>query len=169
MHITSIIHENFRVDMTQKSIKLNTASGTTLGPIGTDPLEFNIDNHIFVHNFIVCTKLKQPLILGLHFAQRYRKNIDLDVYGALLLQHDGKKITTPMKKGNPKQQVIASLKTSLDEKQVINKRTHLVTNHTVTLQTYHISVVPLKLVNYTCDTSLKPNTLLDRRNPLSIH
>ena len=37
---------------------------------------------------------------------------------------------------------------------------HFETNHFVTIPLYHISVVPLKLVNYICDTNLKPNTLL---------
>ena len=40
-----------------KPLKVNTASRATLEPIGIDPLELNIDDQNFVHNFIVCTKL----------------------------------------------------------------------------------------------------------------
>ena len=65
-------------DMTQKPLKINTASGTFLGPMGIAPLELNIDNHIFVHNFTIYTKLKEPLIWGLDFAQRYRIGVDTD-------------------------------------------------------------------------------------------
>ena len=62
MHITSIIHENVGVGMTQKSLKEHATSGKTLRPIGIAPLELNIIAHVFVYNFITCTKLKQPLI-----------------------------------------------------------------------------------------------------------
>ena len=61
-----IIYENFKVNMIKKSLKVNIAGGTSLRPIGKTPLESKIDDQIFVHNFI-CTKLKQPLILGLNF------------------------------------------------------------------------------------------------------
>ena len=76
---------------------MTTTSGTTLGPIGITPLELNIDDQIFVHNFIIYTKVKQPLILGINFAQRYRIGIDWDIYRALILRHEGKKIVTSMK------------------------------------------------------------------------
>ena len=48
-------------------------------------------------------KLKQPLIIGLYFAQRYRIGIDWDAYGILFLQHYERKIATVMKKGKPRQ------------------------------------------------------------------
>ena len=69
--------------MIKKPLKVNTASGTTLGPIQIAPLELNTDDQNFVHNFVVCTKLKQHLILGLDFAQRYRIGMDWDMYGKL--------------------------------------------------------------------------------------
>ena len=50
-------------------MKVNTFHGTTLGPIGIAPLDLNIDDQIFMQNFIACTKFKQHLILGLEFAQ----------------------------------------------------------------------------------------------------
>ena len=80
--------------MIRKSLKVNTASGATLGPIEIAPLEFNKDTQNFVHNFIVCTKLKQYLILGPDFAHRYRVGIDWDICGKLFLRHEGKKVTS---------------------------------------------------------------------------
>ena len=56
-----------KANMVTKSLKVNTASGVVLGSIGITHLELNIDDQIFVYNFIMCTKLKQPLILGLNF------------------------------------------------------------------------------------------------------
>ena len=55
---------------------MNTASGATLGPIGVPSFDFNLEEQNFTHNFIVCTKLKQHLILGLNFAQRNKISID---------------------------------------------------------------------------------------------
>ena len=39
--------------MIKKSLKVNTASGTTLGPIRITPLKLNTDDQSFVHNFII--------------------------------------------------------------------------------------------------------------------
>ena len=95
--------------MIKKTLKVNTRSGATLGPIGISPLELNIDDQIFAHNFVVCIKLKQHLILGLDFAQRYRIGIDWDMYRKLFLSCEGKKIATSMKTYNPEHWTIASL------------------------------------------------------------
>ena len=59
-----------KVDMMQKSLRVNTASAMTLGPTGIGNLILDIDDHILVNNFIICTKLKQSLIIGQDFAQR---------------------------------------------------------------------------------------------------
>ena len=48
--------------MIKKPLKVNTVTGATLGPIGIVQLELNIHDENFLHNFIVCTKLKQNLI-----------------------------------------------------------------------------------------------------------
>ena len=76
-----MLQSNFRtisdkVNMNRKPLKVSNACVATLGPIGIAPLELNIDDQNFGHNFIVYTKLKQHLILGLDFAQRYRIGID---------------------------------------------------------------------------------------------
>ena len=58
-----------KINLIRKPLKLNTASGGTSGPIGIAPLDLNIEQY-FAHNFTMCTKLKQHLILGLELAQR---------------------------------------------------------------------------------------------------
>ena len=50
---------------------VNTASGKTLGLMGIVPLIIDTESCTFVHNSIICTKLKQSLIIGLDFAQIY--------------------------------------------------------------------------------------------------
>ena len=65
------------INVIRKPLKVNTLSGATLAPIGTALLDSNTDDQNFMHNFVVCTKLKQHLILGLDFSQRYRTGIDL--------------------------------------------------------------------------------------------
>ena len=76
---------------------MNTTSQATLGPIGIAPPDGNVDEQNFMYNFIVCTKLKQNLILGLDFTQRYKIGINWDINGKLFLRHGGKKIATSLK------------------------------------------------------------------------
>ena len=83
MHISTNIHENSKYNMIKKPLKVNTVRRATLRPIGIASLELNIDNQNFTHNILVCSKLKQHQILGLHFTQRYRIGIDWDMYGKL--------------------------------------------------------------------------------------
>ena len=66
--------------MIKRSLKVNITIGDTLGPIGIAPLALNIDDQNIVYNFVVCTKLKQHIILGLDFAQRYGVGINWDMY-----------------------------------------------------------------------------------------
>ena len=65
-----------KINLIRKPLKVNTAIEATLGPIGIALLDVNIEEQNFTHNFIVCTKLKQPFILGLDFAQRNKIGID---------------------------------------------------------------------------------------------
>ena len=91
-------------------MKVNTASRATLGPIGIAPLDLNIETQNFLtHNFIVCTKLKQNLILGLNFAQRYKIGIYWDINGKLFLRTKGKNIATSLKTSDSGQLTIVSL------------------------------------------------------------
>ena len=50
--------------MIKKPLRVNIENRATLGPIGIAPLDLNIEEQHFTHNFIVHTKLKQHLILG---------------------------------------------------------------------------------------------------------
>ena len=69
---------------------MHITSGTTLGPIGITPLELTIEDQILLHNFVICAKMKQPLILGLNLSQIYRIGIDWDMYRTLFLRHESK-------------------------------------------------------------------------------
>ena len=58
MYISTNIHKNSdKVTMIKKPLKVNTASGGTLGLIGIAPLKLNIDNQNFAHNSVACTKI----------------------------------------------------------------------------------------------------------------
>ena len=65
-----------KINLIRKPLKVNSASGATLGPIGIAPLDLNIKDQTFTHNFIAWTRLKQHLLLGLNFALRYKIEID---------------------------------------------------------------------------------------------
>ena len=56
-----------KVNMIMKPLKVNTASRATLEPIGIDPLELNIDDQNFVHNFHCMYKIEPHPIQGFHF------------------------------------------------------------------------------------------------------
>ena len=45
----------------------------------------NVEEQSFRDNFIICIKVKQPLIKGLDFAQRYKLGVDWDTSGTLYL------------------------------------------------------------------------------------
>ena len=77
------------------------ASRTTLGLIEIVLLILYINEHTFVHSFIICKKLKQPWMVGLDCAQRYKIDIDWDAYATLILSHKDKIIATAMKIGIP--------------------------------------------------------------------
>ena len=81
------------------------------------------------------------------------------MYGTLFLRHEGTKIA--MKMTNSVQWMIAFLETSSDKPEEVGQKFHLMTNHTVTLPPYHISIVPLKSINHALSSNFKPNTLID--------
>ena len=91
-----------KANIVNKTFWVNTASGATLGPIGLPSLAMNIEEHSFRHYFIICTKLKQPLIKELDIAQRYRLDVDWDMTGILYIQLGGWKIATAIKKATQK-------------------------------------------------------------------
>ena len=136
-----------KVNVITKTLWVNTASGTTPGPLGIAHLTMNIEEHSFKYNFIICTKLKH--ILGLEFAQRYKLGVDWDASGTLCLSLDGWEIATAMKKGNTEKQVMTMNEIKLTDKQKGNEKICVVTKHTVTLPPYHCTIVPLTPVNDT--------------------
>ena len=101
-----------KINLVRKLLKVNTTGRATLGPIGIGHLDMNIEEQNFTHNFIVCIKLKQNLILGLNFAQRYKIGIDWDINGKLFLRHKVKKIATSLKTNDFGQKTVALLKMS---------------------------------------------------------
>ena len=99
-----------KMNLIRKPLRINTVIGATLGPIGIAPLDMNIEEQNSTHNFVVCTKLKQHLILGQDFVQRYKIGIDWDIKGKLFLRCKGKKIASSLKTIDSGQWMIASLK-----------------------------------------------------------
>ena len=99
-----------KINLIRKPLKVNATSRATLGPVGIAPLDLNIEEQNFTHYFIGCTKLKQNLILGLHFAQRYKICIDWDINRKLFLRCKGKKIPTYLKTNDSGQQAVHLLK-----------------------------------------------------------
>ena len=61
---------------------------------------------------MIYTKLKQLLIIGLDFAQRYKLSVGWDTSGTFYLQLDRQNIATTMKKGNTGRQVMAMYETN---------------------------------------------------------
>ena len=76
----------YKIYLIGKPFKVNTTTRAALGPIGIAPLDLNIEEQYFTHNFIVCAKLKPNLILGLTFAQRYKIGIDWNFNGKFIPQ-----------------------------------------------------------------------------------
>ena len=58
------------------SLQVNTSSGATLDPVGIVPVIFDINDITFIHNFIICKKLNQPLIIDFDFAQCHKIGIN---------------------------------------------------------------------------------------------
>ena len=56
-----------KVTMVEKHLRVGQADGTSLGPEGLVKLLIEINNNHFKHLFIVCQKLKQPLLFGMDF------------------------------------------------------------------------------------------------------
>ena len=55
MHLTTNFQEIAdKINIIRKLLKVNTVNGATLSPIGITPLDLNIDDENFMHNFVVC-------------------------------------------------------------------------------------------------------------------
>ena len=147
--------------MIKKILKVNAASRATIGPIGITPLELSIDYQHFEHNFVVCTKLKQHLILGLDFTQRYRIRLDWDIYGKLFLQHEVKIIAISIKTNNIEQCTIASLEILAGKQNETDQKLHLITSNTITMPPYQSSIAPLKAIKQVINNNFKLDDLIE--------
>ena len=66
MYFTSSVSENIWQGKHDKNVLTSEhCSWITLDPIGIVPLILNINDHMFIHNLVICKALKQPLIVGL--------------------------------------------------------------------------------------------------------
>ena len=149
-----------KVNVIRTPLKVNTSSGAMLGPRGIAPLEVNIHDQNFAHNFVVFNKLKH-LILGLDVTQRCRIGIDWDMYGKLFLRGKAKKMVISMKTNDLKQGTIGFLKTPPGKEHKTDQKLCLITNNTVTIPSYHISIAPLKAINYAISNNIKLYTLVE--------
>ena len=57
--VTGVQESCDKINLIRQLLKVNIASRATLCPIGIAPLDLNIEEQNFTHNFIVCTKMKQ--------------------------------------------------------------------------------------------------------------
>ena len=72
-----------------------------------------------------------------------------------------------MQKGKSKEQVIVLNGVPLNGKWAKSEQIYLVTSHTVTILPYHITITPLKPINYLSGINVQPNTLLKMEKKLS--
>ena len=71
-----------------------------------------------------------------------------------------------MKTINSGQWIIALLETPSCKPQEAGQKLHLMTNHTVTILPYHISIIPVKSINHALSSNIKSNTLIEiEENP----
>ena len=67
-----------------------------------------------------------------------------------------------MKTNNLEQWTIASLEISAGKQHKTDKKLHLITNNTVTIPNYHISIAQLKAINHVINNNIKPNTVIEK-------
>ena len=83
------------------------------------------------------------------------------MYGTLFLRCEGWKIASSMKMTNAGKCTVASLETPSGKSQEAGQKLCLMTNHTVNIPPYHISIIPLKSINHALNSNIKPNTLIE--------
>ena len=62
-----------------------TASGDSLGPMGTFECSFTLGSRLYTHDFMVCRHLSREMILGLDFQSKNKTNISWDPLGYMHL------------------------------------------------------------------------------------
>ena len=70
-----------------------------------------------------------------------------------------------MKTYNLEQWTKASLEISAGKLNETEQKLLFITNNTVTVPPYHISIAPLKAINHVINSNNKPNTLIKLENP----
>ena len=86
---------NIRIEK-PRGCSVKQASGSSVGAIGMIEMICNIKGKSFKHKFIVCSALKETMILGLDFAQSYQIGIDWDDNMDPYLRWNGKYLTSAM-------------------------------------------------------------------------
>ena len=120
-----------KVDIIRKTLGVNTARRTTLGPIGIVHLTMNIEEHSFKHSFIICTKLKQSLIIDRLYSKVQNRGRRRHLWNIIFKIRQTKNSYC-----NTERQVMTIYETKLTEKQETNEKSHVVTENTVTLLPY---------------------------------
>ena len=82
--------------------------------------------------------------------------------------HDIWKITTTLKKSNSERQVMTMYETELTDKQERTEKYHIVSNHTVTILPYYISIVQFN-TNKQHRKYTNKHTTRERKESLPFH
>ena len=87
-------------------LKVTTASGESIAPVGMIECPFTIGEKNFSHNFIICEKMRRPMILGFDFLMRHRIGTGWCPEGKFMLQSQNQplveSIETFFKEESPK-------------------------------------------------------------------
>ena len=67
-------------------LTVTTASGESIAPVGMIECPFTVGRKDFLHNFIICEKMKRPMILGLDFLRKHRIGTRWSPQGKFMLQ-----------------------------------------------------------------------------------
>ena len=67
-------------------LTVTTASGESIAPVGIVECAFIVGKKEFSHNFIVCEKMRRPMILGLDFLRKHRIGTGWSAQGKFMLQ-----------------------------------------------------------------------------------
>ena len=67
-------------------LTVTTASGESIAPVGMAECSFTVGEKEFLHNFIICEKMKRPMILGLDFLRKQRIGTGWSPQGKFMLQ-----------------------------------------------------------------------------------
>ena len=83
------------------------------------------------------------------------------MYGKMFLRCEGKKIASFMKTNDLEQWTIAFLETPSGKQHERDQKLYIITNNTVTVPLYHISIAQLKVINHAIRNNIEPNTLIE--------